>query len=175
MTAMSKTERTELRSIVKQQFRVLLAEVDQRRAELLASVEEEIAQRFAAADQTWSAFEHKVHEITMAANRQFNDALYEFGYEERSGSEKQWVRAPSMTQPNGERIEMRRLAQARIEAQIRDARVTLNRQEADLLRDLAVGALESDAAREFLAAIPSVGELVPAARLRELVEGGESA
>lgn len=37
-----------------------------------------------------------------------------------------------------------------------------------MLRTLAVGAIESEEARAFLAAIPSVSELVPAARLAEL-------
>lgn len=42
------------------------------------------------------------------------------------------------------------------------------RQEADLLRSLAVDALESDEARSFLGRIPTVGELVPSVRLAEL-------
>lgn len=174
MTAMTKAERAELRSIVKQQYKVLRNEVTQRQAELIAEVEQEIAERYAEADQTWEAFKHKVDEIVMAANRQINDALYEFGYQAKSGSERMWVHSPSISKPESERTELRRLAQARVNAQIRDAGVALDRQEANLLRDLAVGALESDEARAFLAAIPSVGELVPAARLRELVEGDDS-
>jgi hypothetical protein len=47
----------------------------------------------------------------------------------------------------------------------------VERQEADLLRTLAVEALESEEARAFLKMIPSVAELVPSTRLNELIEG----
>ncbi len=48
------------------------------------------------------------------------------------------------------------------------AQLTLDRQEADLLRSLALEGLETPAARAFLERIPTVGELVPSARLREI-------
>jgi hypothetical protein len=48
------------------------------------------------------------------------------------------------------------------------AKLRLNRQEADLLRDISLGALESDEARQFLTGIPAAAELVPLARMAEL-------
>jgi hypothetical protein len=57
---------------------------------------------------------------------------------------------------------------AAIEAQIEGALMRLDREEADLLRTLAIGAIESEEARNFLSAIPTVAELVPASRLAEL-------
>lgn len=51
---------------------------------------------------------------------------------------------------------------------MRAALLRLSRQEADLLSELAIGVLESAEARAFLGAIPTVGELVPAARLAQL-------
>lgn len=164
----SKGERTELRSIVRQQFKVLRSELEQREREMYAGVEEEIATRYAEADQGWVALTHKIHEITLDANRQVNDALYEAGFQTKSGTERMWFQTPGPRQPTEDRTELRRLATTKIQAQMKAAKLRLDREEADLLRNLAVGAIESDEAREFLAAIPTVGELVPVARLAEL-------
>lgn len=167
----TKGERTELRTVTRHQFRVLRQEVTVRQAELLAEIETEIAARFAEDDTTWAACQHAIHEAVMAANRGINDALREHGYEARGRTERMWLTEPSMTKPSGERGALRQHAQARINAQVKDALLRLDRQEADLLRTLAIGALESDEARAFLSAIPTVGELVPGSRLAELEAG----
>lgn len=44
-------------------------------------------------------------------------------------------------------------------------------EEADLLRSLAVGVVESDEARQFLTDIPTVAQLVPSTRLLEIEQG----
>ncbi len=122
--AITKGERTELRSVVKQQFKVLRAEVIQRQAELLTGVEDEIGEKYSEDDKVWADVQHRIQEAVLTANREVNNALYVL--------------------------------------------LQLDRQEADLLRSLSVGALESEEAHRFLAAIPTVSELVPAARLAEL-------
>lgn len=164
----TKQERTELRSVVRQQFRVLRTELEQREVELTLQVDVEVDEQFSEADATWHAFQHKVHEITMEANRATNDALVEFGYKDRGPTERMWFSEPHMQQPRERRNELRSAGRRQIEAQAKMERLRLDRQEADLLKNLAVGALESEEAHAFLAAIPSVGELVPGARLAEL-------
>lgn len=171
MTGINKGERTELRSIVRQQFKVLRAEVEQRKMEMLAGLEDEIAAKYATEDERWSAMRFEVNEAVLACNRAINDALYRHEWETRSGSEQVWVHAPRMEQPQTDRQNLRRRAQARVEEQVRAALLRLEREEADLLRTLAIGAIESAEAKAFLGAIPTVGELVPAARLAELEPG----
>lgn len=170
----SKTERAELRSIVKQQFRVLRLEVDQREAELMAQLEEDVAEYFAEDDRLWAVTQHRIHEIGMEANRQINDVLREGGYAERGHTEQMYVRVAQMAQPKGKRQEMLRLGESKVRAQVKTAKLQLDRQEADLLRSLAVGAVESDEARTFLSDIPTVAQLVPEARLIELDPGATS-
>lgn len=166
--SITKGERTELRSIVKQQFKVLRSELEQRQREMYAQVEEEIVTRYSADDEQWRGLEHEIHEITLEANRRVNDALYKAEMEVRGSSERMWFSTPSIQQPTADRHQIRRLAHAKIEAQMKAAKLRLDRDEADLLRTLAIGALESDEAHGFLEAIPTVGELVPVARLAEL-------
>jgi hypothetical protein len=162
----TKAERTELRSMVRTQFRVLRAEMIQRQAELLADVDEQINQRFADVDKAWADAAHLAQEAVLAANRAVNDA-----YRDLMGDthvERMYVRAELPAKPARERIGLRQAASSRLNAQVQGALLRLERQEADLLRTLTIGALESDEAHAFLLSIPTVSELVPAARLAEL-------
>jgi hypothetical protein len=164
----TKSERTELRSIVKQQFKVLRAELAQRQLEMYAEVEDEITARYSDDDATWSGLMHEVHEATMEANRRINDALYNAGYQKKSGTERMWINTPRIDQPTEDRHQLRRTAKTRIDAQVKAAGLRLDREEADLLRTLGIGVIESEEARLFLQRIPTVGELVSSARLAEL-------
>lgn len=175
---MNKGERAELKSIVRQQFKVLRSELEQRQLEMLADVEQQIVGKYSDDDTAWGGIMHEVHEATMEANRRINDALYNGGFQVKGGSERMWVQTPHIEQPRQERVQLRALASTKIAAQVRAAKLRLEREEADLLRTLAVGALETEEAQAFLAGIPTVGELVPEARLAELessLKGDEEA
>lgn len=162
----TKAERAELRSIVKQQFKVLRSEVVQRQAEMMADLEGQIGDRYADEDKAWSDAAHLAHEAVMEANRKVNDAFRDLTGE--AHVERMYVGAHLPEKPIRHRLVIRREASQRLEAHVKGALLRLDRQEADLLRSLAVGALESEEAHGFLSAIPSVSELVPAARLAEL-------
>jgi hypothetical protein len=162
----TKAERGELRSIVRQQFKVLRTEVDQRQRELIADVETQLTDRYAVEDHAWSDAAHLAHEAVLEANRKINDAFRDLTGERHV--EQMYVQGRLPAKPSEARFNLRREAHARINATVQGAIYKLQRQEADLLRTLAVEALESDEARQFLSAIPTVGELVPATRLAEI-------
>lgn len=169
-----KAERAELRSLVKSQFKVLRAEVEQRQAEMLVDLDEQITARYAAWDKQWSDAMFLCNEAAMEANRKVNDILREH-VEQPDGGRSEWVlinfHAPA--RPDRRRMELRQSGVARIHAEVRAAYLRLDRDEADLLRTLTIGALESEEAKAFLNAIPTVGELVSRARLAELEAGLE--
>ena len=181
----TKGERTELRSIVRQQFKVLRHEVEQRQAELVAELDGKIADKYADEDRQQQALMFRAHEICEAAGREITDLLkgsgvvhgYADPHIRRAGeadppevSIERPVRVSleTVSWSKADRHQLRRAAVARIEAEVKGALLNLERREADLLRTLAVGAIESAEARAFLEGIPSVAELVPAARLLEL-------
>lgn len=168
MSEITKGERVELKSVVRNQFKVLRAELEQREAELHAEIEDQIVAKYRETDLAWEATQHLIHEATMEANRKINDLLTEAGYQIRGGTERMWLHTPTPTRSEESRMELRRHANAQIAARVKAARLRLDREEADLLRTLAVGALESDEAHRFVGTIPTVGELVPNARLAEL-------
>lgn len=162
----SKAERTELRSIVRQQFKVLRGEVEQRGVELLAELLGQVNAKYSDEDEAWGVASHKANEAVLEANRQVNDI-----YRELLGDkhvERMYVGAQVPSQPIRHRRLLEGEGKKRVEASVASALLKLSRDEADLLRNLAVGALESAEAHAFLTGIPTVGELVPAARLAEL-------
>ena len=174
--AITKGERTELRSIVRQQFKVLRAETEQRKSELIAEMEERIAVHFADVEKQRQDLMWRCQEIVEAASREITDVLRGeevdrrgIGrYEEITVNRPVRLQMENIQWSQEEKVQRRRALVAAIEADIKGALMRLDRQEADLLRTLAVGAIESEEARAFLTAIPSVAELVPASRLVEL-------
>jgi hypothetical protein len=166
----TRAERTELRSVVRQQFKVLRGEVEQRRAELIADAAEKVRRRYAVSDKEVDDLNWKLEQIVDQANKDIRDAVKSVRDNSEAG---QWrfsgaIQAPRVAYEREDRWALSNALTTGINAQANDALLKLQRQEADLLRELATGALESEAARAFLRSIPSVGELVPSSRLQEI-------
>lgn len=172
MSEITKGERTELRSVIRQQFKVLRAEVIERQAELSAQLEDEVARRFAQQDKEWNDLMFQINEAAREANRKINDLLYEADHQVKDGTERWLINLNSydigkLRKGDG-RTEFKQRGHAHLNAQVKGALLRLDRDEADLLRALATTAMESEEARTFLTRIPTVGELVSAARIAEL-------
>jgi hypothetical protein len=168
----NKGERAELRALVKSQFKVLRSEVEQRQAEMQADLSTQLDERYAAWDKQWSDAMFLCQEKALECNRAVNDLLREMIEQPDGGrSEFMLVAFHPPHKPDRRRTELYRAGIARINADVKAAQLRLDRDEADLLRTLTIGALESEEARQFLAAIPTVGELVSRARLAELEAG----
>jgi len=166
---MTKGERAELRSVVRGQFKVLRSEIGQREKELLADTEHGIDDLLKAEEDKAESIAFLVLEVMRECNRKINDLLYEHGYQAKSGTEKVWVKEPTMDfGTRTKRSQLKWGAVAELNQRVAAAKVILDRQEQDLLRKLAVDALETEEARAFLDSIPTVSELVPATRLAEL-------
>jgi hypothetical protein len=164
---LTKTERSELKSLIKQRFRVLREEVDQRRAELLSELENQIGDRYSEDDKAWADAAFLIEEAAREANRKANDVMRGL-LGDRWPGEKLLVYGQMPRRPASARSDLRIAGAKRVEAQVKAARHALSRQEVDLLTELTADAIESDAAMKFLRSIPTVSELVPAVRLLEL-------
>lgn len=66
------------------------------------------------------------------------------------------------------RTELRKVAQTELAARGKAAKVEIGRRAADLLTELAGGALKSSESKAFLEAMPSIDELMPRITLPEL-------
>lgn len=165
----TKGERAELRSLIRQRFKVLRAEIEVRRAELEAELDSRIVAKFSNDDKAWGDAMFLVEEAAREANRKANDILRGvIGDAYPKDSDHSIITARTINQPKHERNVLRTQGMSRIAAQVKTANLQLDRQEADLLTRLVAGALESEEARSFLGEIPTVSALVPADRLLEL-------
>lgn len=165
------SERRELRAVVRQQMKVLRTEVEQRKYELVAEAERRLAEKYRDEDAAADQLQHQLAKLTEDTNRQLFEIMTE--YEQLiDGRWKQHMsgyQTPHIYRANaGTRDQLRKALVAGIEVQVKQAKLGLERQEADLLKDLAIDALETTAAREFMTRIPTVAELVPSQRLREI-------
>lgn len=167
---MTPGERRELRTVVKQRMKVLRADVAQRRMELLAEAESRLVERYRAQEKAIEDLNFAIAEAVEKASREVTDLIIAARGDADGVSIRRPVRLqpPRITTHIEDRAQLHRAMIAGIESQVKTALLNLDRQEADLLQTLALQTLETDAAREFLGQIPSVAELVPAARLREI-------
>lgn len=163
-------ERRELRTVVRQRMKVLRADVAQRRMELLAEAETRLVERYRAQDKLVEDLNWQLQEMAEKASREMTDAIIAARGDDDGVSIRRPVKmqAPRLSSYTEDRAQLHRALVAGIEAQVKTALLDLDRKEADLLQTLALSSVESDAAREFLANIPTVAELVPASRLREI-------
>jgi hypothetical protein len=164
---MTKGERDELRRLVRQRTKVLRDEVKARTAELAADVEQQLIARFYERDEKRLEAEREIQGIIAAANVQVSEALAKTD-SHLTGVGRSFIEPGRIFWDTSDRHALRAAAIKDIEARAAAAVLVLSRQEVTLLEQLARGALESAEAMAFLDSIPSVGELVPAARMEEL-------
>jgi hypothetical protein len=160
-------DRRELRSLVKKQFAVLRNDVKRRKDELVGEVEAELLHRYRDQDERIAQARREV----AAAKRAYDDAVMQIMEALRETDPTIQVQIGfqgNLHAADPQRAQLHKALIAAIPQQIADASTKLDQQELELLRDLTLGALDSEQAQEFLARIPTVGELVPKARLAQL-------
>lgn len=167
---MNKTERDELRRLIRARFKVLRSDVEQRKAELLVELDQEIAARFADHDKQWRDAAFVIEKIRLEANGQVNDVYRDLIGKDEYGTaqDHNLVSIRHIAQPHNHRGTIRQRGITQIEARCKTALLELERREVELLTDLATSALESTEAKQFMGRIPTVSELVPRARLQEI-------
>ena len=181
---MSAGERNELRRVIRARFKVLRAEVNRREQELVAEVEMAMSERYAAQDAAIG----EARKALAAAQAEYQTEHNELQRREAElQSNLESARAAivallrekhpeldvdatygrvKVTDRN--RVQRSKAASAAIPGRVADAQLDLDRREATLLERIAVDALESTAARDFIGSIPTVATLVPSARMLEL-------
>lgn len=159
---MTRTERAELAKVARLRAKVAKSDVDARIAVCLANFEAQLAAVYGEYDKHWS-------ELTMeaeAAVKRFDDELAErcreLGIPERFRPrlELGWYKRGE----NGSkdrRIELRLVAETRLDAQARRAKVEIERAEADVIGKIVRESLTSTTAKGLLESMPSVTHLMP--------------
>lgn len=168
---MNKTERDALRSLLRSRFKVLRADVAAREAELLANLDCQLDERFAAEEGRYDDLMYQAQLAIDETNRKLNDIGRELHGVDAWGkkTDRKLVMSAGIESPvKAKRSAARREAVQAIRARVERANLELQRQENDLIIELMTGVLESAEAKAFFDRIPKVSELVPAYRLAEL-------
>jgi hypothetical protein len=137
--------------------------------ERLANFEEEIATVFSAEDEAFRDVVAYVEELMKKANAEIDRRCDELGI--RRAFRPRLMMAMSGRGENASkerRAELRRAAEARAESDMLKAKKEIRRTFTDALEMLAIGALNSDEARAFLAQMPRPEALMPEVRLADL-------
>ena len=169
MELMTKAERLELGKVVRLRAKVAKDDAEAQGRRLLADFEAQLAARYPENNPAWA-------EITATAKRAVEDAdaqiaqlCRNFGIPEefRPGLNCYWHNRGENAEKQ-RRAELRAVAQREVAARVQTAKVTIDRQAAALLSDLAAHGLETEHAKAFLEQLPSVDDLIPRLGLSEV-------
>lgn len=165
------TERRELRAVVRSQMKALRSEVAGRESKLRHEVDKLLAEKYHDENERIRKMKREAAKITEEANMKLRELLTAFEAESIGGS-WDYGRREYETPPLRRTITTRQQAEQQmtraVQSQIRQAQHVIDRQEADLLKELAFDALRTDAAQQFLTKFPTAEELVPAPTLKEI-------
>lgn len=169
---MTRAEREELKALNRQRARVAKASIEQRKAELLADIEEQLAAIYGANDEAWQDLAEEAERLVRALDAQLAERCRERGIqpEFRPRLDCNWY-GRGVNGDRHRRAELRKVAERRIQAEGRAAKVALDEAALAIATDLATAALTTAAARRFLEAMPSVSELMPTIDVGELGAG----
>jgi hypothetical protein len=162
MTTLTSREARDLADLVRKRERVAKSAAKQRSAELLAKVEAQLSTIFKVEDERWRDIVDAAKKAADDANAQIAMICAEGGIPEDFQPRIQvgWL-GRRETAYAERRAELRKLAQAKIAALEAAARVAIERQSVEAETQLLAGALSSDGARQMLATLPSIENLMP--------------
>lgn len=176
MTGITRSDRDAIMRVLKMRAGTAKTEAEQRAAELLADFEEQLAAEHKANAPAWA-------EVTAAAQKAVNEAdaeiarrCRELGIPEefRPALSLGWV-ARGENADKLRRVELRKVAVTRIEAQKRAALAFIERQHTELATQVVTNSLESGAAKAFLDALPGMDQLLPRLALSDVDQTSRAA
>lgn len=158
---LTRAERGDLQRIARMRARNSRAQLDTRRAELLADLEVELASKYPINDPRWAEFTEEAKKAVDAADRLIEAKCAELGIrpEFRPGLGLQWYERGE----NGSskrRSELRTLGQAKLDAAAKTAKLEIDRVEMETCTAILADGLRSADAQEYLARIPEPKQLM---------------
>ncbi len=172
MTPMSKGEREELKSLTRQRARVAKGGAEARAAAVLADVEAQLAAVYKADDEAFRDLSAHAEQKVAALDAELAERCREMGIQEGFRPRLTcgwWGRGENAA--NARRVELRKVAERRVQADSRAAKLAIEAAALEVLTELTAAALTTDEARAFLSKLPTVAELMPTLDVRQLAAG----
>jgi hypothetical protein len=167
-TPMTSRDRAELGKLLRMRAKVAKSAISQQQAVLIADVEQQLSAQYKFSDDLWA-------DVTEAARAAVEKADAEIAKKCKAAGIAVKLR-PSIGinwSGRGEnalavrRAELRMAARTRIEELAQEAKVTIDRVLTEKMETLVAGGLDSDAARAFLASMPTIDELMPRIKIEK--------
>ncbi len=173
MTPTTKGEREELKSLTRQRARVAKGGAEARAAAFLADVEAQLASVYKADDEAFRDLSAHAEQKVAALDAELAQRCREMGIQQDFRPRLTcgwWGRGENAAASR--RVELRKVAERRVQADSRAAKLAIDEAALDVLTELTAAALTTDEGRAFLAKLPTVAELMPTFDVRELGSGG---
>lgn len=152
-------ERTELRRLVRLRIRLLRSQIADQHATQMSQIDTRVAAKFQEDRAKADELRTKLDRIVTRANRQAEALLA--NYPDIAEPRAHMFSRPWITRPDQGRDKLRKAMVAAVTAQTEQAKLRIATLEAELLSTLALNALKTVAAQNFVAAIPEIGDLMP--------------
>jgi hypothetical protein len=167
---MTKADRDALIRVARSRAKQTESEADTRAKTLLAEVLNDMTAEYAREDALFHDAVTIAEEAAKKANAQIAARCAELGIPASHSPRVHtgWQPRSSQFADRDRRAELRKLAEARLAALTQTAKTMIRGKALDIEEQLILGALESNEAREVLAAMPSVEELMPSLTIDDL-------
>jgi hypothetical protein len=168
---MSVAERVELGKVVRLNAKIAKNDVMASIAVQLANVEQQLAAEYSKLDAHWAELTKEADEKVSKVDAELARRCRELGVPETFRPELRlsWYRRGDNASKE-RRAELRRVAESTLEARAQQAKVVIERREAQILTQLTSEGLTTEGARAFLQGMPSIDELMPKLQLTDLEE-----
>ena len=167
---MTRGEREDLLKLIRQRERVLKSGATQRAAEMLADFEKKVSAIYDFnKDDVWKAAVEEVKKVVEEAKEKIADRCKALGIPEEFAPDISfgWY-GRGENAVKSRREELRRAAKAEIDAMEQAARTEIERMSVEAQTQIIAHGLSSDAAKSFLAQLPTVEKLMPALKVAEI-------
>jgi hypothetical protein len=175
VTAMTRHEREDLQRLVRQREKVLKSAAKQRSAELIADFENQMGQEFSFdQDEVWERATKIAQAALAKANEQIAARCHEIGIPKRfaPGLHLSWYgRDENATKQR--RDELRKMAETRVEAIECKAVTEIELSCLAAQEQIALSGLTTEAARQFVEALPKIEALMPRLTFAEVAGEAE--
>jgi hypothetical protein len=168
--SMSSQDRAMLVRLVRNRAKHAKSEADQRKAVLLAEVEQELSAEYSARDEMWAAAVEIAQQAAVKANAEIQRACLDLGVPAKHAPRLTygWYGQSPEYSDRGRREQAQRLAKVKVDALTKTAKQMIDAEALKAEEALVVGGLESDEARAVAEALPTVEQLMPSLSLADL-------
>jgi hypothetical protein len=173
---MTKGEREDLQRLIRQRERVLTSAAKQRSGEMLADFENQMGSTyFAEEDEVWNRATEAARQVVAKAKEQVALRCRELGIPDQFAPSLrlEWMHRGYGNALEKRRTELRRMAQTRIEAIERKAITEIQVSCLAAQERIAVAGLTSEAAKQFIAALPAIETLMPSLSFEQIADKSE--